>query len=107
MTMAGTVMGTPHYMSPEQLTGSPLDGRSDLFALGAILFELLVGKAAFPGATSPRCSTPSCTSHCRRSMDRRRWPPSTGSCIRQLARSRRTATPSPPPWRRSFVPPGI
>ena len=43
----------------------------------------------------------------RRSMDRRRWPPSTGSCIGQLARSRQTATPSPPPWRRSFVPPGI
>ena len=51
MTMAGTVMGTPHYMSPEQLTGSQLDGRSDLFAVGAILFELVVGKAAFPGAT--------------------------------------------------------
>jgi serine/threonine protein kinase len=47
MTMAGTVMGTPHYMSPEQLTGSPLDGRSDLFAVGAILFELVMGKAAF------------------------------------------------------------
>ena len=52
ITMAGTVMGTPHYMSPEQLSGSPLDGRSDLFAVSAILFELLVGKAAFPGATT-------------------------------------------------------
>ena len=52
ITMAGAVMGTPHYMSPEQLSVSPLDGRSDLFAVGAILFELLVGKAAFPGATT-------------------------------------------------------
>ena len=49
ITMPGIVMGTPHYMSPEQLSGSPLDGRSDLFAVSAILFELLVGKAAFPG----------------------------------------------------------
>jgi len=52
ISMAGTVMGTPHYMSPEQLSGSPLDARSDLFAVGAILFELLVGNAAFPGATT-------------------------------------------------------
>ena len=50
--MAGTVMGTPHYMSPEQLTGDPLDARSDLFAVGAILFELLVGATAFPGKTT-------------------------------------------------------
>ncbi|MFN2445538.1 MAG: protein kinase [Vicinamibacterales bacterium] len=54
ITMAGTVMGTPHYMSPEQITGDPLDARSDLFAVGAILFELLVGKAAFPGKTAPQ-----------------------------------------------------
>ena len=58
-------MGTPHYMSPEQLTGDPLDARSDLFAVGAILFELLVGNAAFPGERRPpRSSTPSCTSRC-------------------------------------------
>ncbi len=52
ITMAGTVVGTPHYMSPEQLTGDPLDARSDLFAVGAILFELLVGATAFPGKTT-------------------------------------------------------
>jgi eukaryotic-like serine/threonine-protein kinase len=52
ITMAGTVMGTPHYMSPEQLTGDPLDARSDLFAIGAILFELLVGERPFPGKTT-------------------------------------------------------
>jgi serine/threonine protein kinase len=49
ITMPGTVMGTPQYMSPEQLTGDALDVRSDLFAVGAILFELLAGTAAFPG----------------------------------------------------------
>ena len=52
ITMAGTVMGTPHYMSPEQITGDPLDARSDLFAVGAILFELLVGNPAFQGKTT-------------------------------------------------------
>ncbi len=52
ITMAGMVMGTPHYMSPEQITGDPLDARSDLFAVGAILFELLVGTAAFRGKTT-------------------------------------------------------
>ena len=52
LTKSGTIMGTPHYMSPEQLTGEPLDARSDLFAVGSILFELLVGDAAFPGRTT-------------------------------------------------------
>jgi serine/threonine protein kinase/tetratricopeptide (TPR) repeat protein len=52
ITVAGAVVGTPHYMSPEQLTGDPLDARSDLFAIGAILFELLVGDAAFRGKTT-------------------------------------------------------
>jgi eukaryotic-like serine/threonine-protein kinase len=54
ITRDGAVMGTPHYMSPEQLTADPLDGRSDLFAVGAILFELLVGRAAFAGKTTPQ-----------------------------------------------------
>jgi len=52
LTIPGTVMGTPHYMSPEQLTGDPLDVRSDLFAVGAILFELVSGTTAFPGKTT-------------------------------------------------------
>jgi serine/threonine protein kinase/tetratricopeptide (TPR) repeat protein len=52
ITMPGTVMGTPRYMSPEQLTGEPPDARSDLFAVGAILFEQLVGDVAFAGKTT-------------------------------------------------------
>ncbi len=45
--VAGDVFGSPGYMSPEQLRGEPLDGRSDLFTLGAVLFECLTGQPAF------------------------------------------------------------
>lgn len=50
-TRTGTVLGTPPYMSPEQLSGRPLDGRSDLFSLGVVLFELVSGRRPFEGDT--------------------------------------------------------
>ncbi len=50
-TQAGTVLGTPHYMSPEQCRGEVVDGRSDLFSLGAVLYEMLTNQKAFPGDT--------------------------------------------------------
>jgi len=46
-TVAGTVMGTIGYMSPEQLRGEPSDARSDIFALGCVLYEMLSGQTAF------------------------------------------------------------
>jgi serine/threonine protein kinase len=51
-TTAGAVMGTPAYMSPEQAEGKPLDVRSDIFSLGAVVYELLSGTRAFGGDTT-------------------------------------------------------
>ena len=52
LTQTGAVLGTPSYMSPEQFTSQPVDGRSDLFSCGVVLYQLLTGEKPFTGEST-------------------------------------------------------
>ena len=69
MTQAGALLGTPQYMAPEQIEGRPADARTDVFAFGMVLYEMLTGRRAFEGPSTPavmaailRCDPPSMAS---------------------------------------------
>lgn len=53
LTVAGSILGSPHYMAPEQVTESGVDGRSDQFSLAVIAYELLSGRKPFEGELAP------------------------------------------------------
>jgi serine/threonine protein kinase len=52
LTVAGQFLATPRYMSPEQCLGLPIDARSDLYSLGAVLYEMITGRKIYDGANS-------------------------------------------------------
>jgi serine/threonine-protein kinase len=96
MTQVGTVMGTPSYMSPEQIMGLPIDGRSDLFSAGVILYQFLTGERPFSGsatATMHKCWK---RTRCRRRASTSRFrAPWTPSCARRSRSAPTSATRTP------------
>jgi serine/threonine protein kinase len=79
-SMPGTILGTTGYMSPEQAKGAVVDRRSDIFAFGAVLYEMLAGQSAFPGETKSEILA----SVIRAEPDWTRLPRDTPSGIRRL-----------------------
>jgi Tol biopolymer transport system component/tRNA A-37 threonylcarbamoyl transferase component Bud32 len=81
-TAAGTILGTPAYMSPEQARGRPVDRRTDLWSFGCVLFEMLSGRKAFPGDTPSDAMAAVLT----REPDWGALPPATPTAVRDLLR---------------------
>lgn len=92
VTKSGAVVGTVAYMSPEQLRGKPVDHRSDIFGVGAILYEMLTGRRAFRGETE----VDTITAVLRKILPRPIWSSleyphhSSKSCATAWRKSRRT-----------------
>src|SRR6185503_9459451 len=71
LTMAGLVCGTPEYMSPEQARGDELDGRSDVYALGVIGYQMVCGEVPFSAQTALGVITKHLTDHAPLPSERR------------------------------------
>jgi serine/threonine protein kinase len=79
-TAQGVILGTTAYMSPEQARGQTVDARTDVWAIGCVLFEMLAGRLAFPGATT----SDTIAKILEREPDWEALPPSTPSSLRRL-----------------------
>ncbi|MBC7853330.1 MAG: protein kinase, partial [Pirellulaceae bacterium] len=81
-SLAGRIVGTPGYMSPEQARGKEVDQRTDIWAFGCLFYELLAGRRAFPGKTLPD----SIAAVLEREPDWQALPPKTPAKIREMMR---------------------
>ena len=73
LTAQGALLGTFEYMAPEQIEGGPVDARTDIFAFGCVLYEMLAGKKAFAGQTRASTLGAILKDHRRRSLPSSHW----------------------------------
>ncbi|HEX6058275.1 MAG TPA: protein kinase [Gemmatimonadaceae bacterium] len=97
VTKTGLIVGTPEYMSPEQLAGDPVDARSDIYALGLVAFNMLTGALPFPSETVQEAMIMRLTERPRTLAETRaatRWPPALQTALDHALAREATARPA-------------